>query len=95
MGRRIAPDRLAVACLRLGTVSLRDFAAMLIAHASDGGVLDDSTLAAIRDECVRKIKNADPAGLSVEQEAEVIGKAVKHVEDLLDAAIRDGRERQR
>ncbi len=95
MGRHSDADRLSAACLTLGSACLREFAARIIAHVSDGGVLDDSILASIRAECVRKIKNADPTGLSVEQEAEVIGKAVKHVEDLLDATIRDGRKRQR
>lgn len=97
MGSRrvVGPDRLALACLRLGSIYLRDFTAMIIANVSDGGVLDDSALASIRTECIRQLQNADPAGLSVEQEAEVVGKTVKNVENLIDSAISQGRDRQK
>ncbi len=86
--------RLSLSQAGLVILALHDFAFLLIAHVSNGGALDDDALAAIRTTCLRNLKNADASGTSIEQQAEVFRKAVENVEQLMNDAIRRGRQPQ-
>ena len=72
--------------------SLQDFAIQIIAHVARGGVLDDAAFAAIRASCIRNLKNSEPSGLSVEDQSEIVRKALNDLGYLIDDAIRRGRQ---
>lgn len=88
---RLTPESVIAVRNTIALASMRDFAALVIAHVAGGGTLDDEALASIRAECVREVKNAEAPRIPVEQEAELFGEAVKEVEKLIDSAILKGR----
>jgi hypothetical protein len=69
-----------------------DFAAKLIKHVRSGHPLDDASLAALRDNCIRDLKNSTMIGMSLEEEAETFRQAIENAEKLFDAAIARGRQ---
>jgi hypothetical protein len=71
-------------------LAFQDFAAKLIRHARSRGLLDDASLASLRDNCIRDLKNSTITGMSLEEEAETFRQAVENTEKLLDAAIATG-----
>ena len=64
-----------------------DFAAKLIKHVRSGHPLDDASLATLRDNCIRDLKNSTMIGMSFEEEAETFRQAIENAEKLLDGAI--------
>jgi len=68
-----------------------DFATKLIKHVRSGHPLDDASLATLRDNCIRDLKNSTMVGMSFEDEAEIFRQAIENAEKLLDGAIARGR----
>lgn len=68
-------------------LAFQDFAAQLIKHVRSGYPLDDASLATLRDNCIRDLKNSTILGMSVEEEAETFRQAIENAEKLLDGAI--------
>ncbi len=68
-------------------LAFQDFAAKLIKHVRSGHPLDDASLATLRDNCIRDLKNSTILGMSVEDEAETFRQAIENAEKLLDGAI--------
>ena len=73
-------------------LAFQDFAANLIKHVRSGHRLDDASLATLRDNCIRDLKNSTMTGMSFEEEAETLRQAVENAEKLLDGAIARGRQ---
>lgn len=73
-------------------LAFQDFAAKLIKHVRNGHPLDDASLATLRGNCIRDLKNSTITGMSFEEEAETFRQAVENAEKLLDAAIARGRQ---
>ena len=71
-------------------LAFQDFAAQLIKHVRSGHPLDDTSLAILRDNCIRDLKNSTMTGMSFEEEAETFRQAVENAEKLLDGAIARG-----
>jgi hypothetical protein len=71
-------------------LTFQDFAAQLIKHVRSGYPLDDTSLAILRDNCIRALKNSTMTGMSFEEEAETLRQAVENAEKLLDGAITRG-----
>jgi len=71
-------------------LAFQDFAAKLIKHVRSGYPLDDASLATLRDNCIRDLKNSTMTGTSFEEEAEILRQAVENAEKLLDGAITGG-----
>ena len=73
-------------------LAFQDFAAQLIKHVRSGHRLDDASLATLRDNCIRDLKNSTIIGMSFEEEAETFRQAIENAEKLLDGAIARGRQ---
>lgn len=71
-------------------LAFQDFATKLIRHVRSGRPLDDASLATLRDNCIRNLKNSTMSGMSFEEEAETLRQAVENAEKLLDGAIARG-----
>ena len=69
-----------------------EFAANLIKHVRSGHPLDDASLATLRDNCIRDLKNSTMIGMSFEEEAETFRQAIENAEKLLDGAIARARQ---
>lgn len=80
------------AFLALITMGMREFSERIIRHVVNGGALDDDAFALIKSECVTYFKNISMSGLPINQEAHIIGQAVGAFEQLIDAAIHNGRK---
>ena len=66
-------------------------AGVLIAYGLRGR-LDNARLAEIRAQAILNLKNTGAIGLPIEEEAVIVGQAIKQFEELIDAAIVEGRE---
>ena len=70
-------------------MSLQHFSVMLIRIGLDAGVLDAGTLARLREETIRSLKNAQTFGISMEMDADAVGQALGMLGLMIDAAIAD------
>ena len=70
---------------------LYKFAGRVIAYGLRGR-LDAARLAQIRAEAVRDMKNVDASGFPIDEEAEILRQAIETFEQLIDAAIVEGRD---
>jgi hypothetical protein len=77
-----------LSCLVLG---MQDFAALILARSMSGPV-DSDALEKIRASCIINLKNLETVGLGVDDDAEIIGQAVRDIEQLIDATIADARK---
>lgn len=73
-------------------LAFQNFAGQLIKHVRSGHPLDDASLAILRDNCIRDLKNSTITGMSLEEEAETFRQAIENAEKLLDGAIASGRQ---
>jgi hypothetical protein len=73
-------------------LSLQGFAARIIRYVQGGGILDDAALTAIKDDCIRNLKNMEATGLPIETEADVFTEAIAHLEQIMDRAIAEARQ---
>jgi hypothetical protein len=73
-------------------LAFQDFAAKLIKHVRGGHAFDDASLATLRDNCIRDLKNSTIIGMSFEEEAETFRQAIENAEKLLDGAIARGKQ---
>ena len=69
---------------------LKTFAGEIIGHVLNGNTLDYEAVQQIKAQCVRDLKNLDVIGLGIKQEADILGKAIEHFEQMADMAIADG-----
>ena len=93
---QIATLRASLAQLGVVLGGLSDFSARVIAHAKRGPRLSLQVLGEIREACIVNAKNTDVAGLPIQREAEMLGKAINDLDELLKSAIAKGWEvRQR
>lgn len=72
-------------------LSLQQFSVRLMRIGLDAGVLDAETLALLREEAIRDLKNAQTVGVSMEMDADAVGQALGMLGPMLDAAIADAR----
>lgn len=77
---------------QMGVVAMwmKTFASEIIGHVLNGRILDDAALRQLKTQCLRDLKNIDVTGISIQQEAEFLRKAIEHVEQMIDMAIADG-----
>ena len=73
------------AVLSAAVFGLKAFAIKILTEISP----NDEIVTKIRNECVLELKNTDVFGLSINQEAEFLGQAIKVLEQLLDMTIAD------
>jgi hypothetical protein len=71
---------------------MREFAVGIISCASHGKILDDAAIATVKTQCLQDLKKADFTGLPIEEQAHIIGQALRAFEQLMDSAVRDGRK---
>ena len=73
-------------------MAMQDFAIRVLRRALRGRPVDGDALAEIRAGTIRYLKNLEPMGLAIEDEAEIIRQAIEPLEQLIDAAIRVANE---
>lgn len=73
----------------LGIVALnmQNFASQIIQHVNGGAPLDDAGLAALKEKCVRSLKNTAAEGMPLEQEATALNEALIIFGQMIDDAI--------
>lgn len=76
----------------LVTLALEGFVARAIRHVSSGGVLDDASVAAIKDDSIRNLKNMEATGLPIEADAEVFHQAIAQFNRAINRAVAEGRD---
>ena len=91
MEKDLADWRRSAIVLGLVAEHLYMLAGVLIAYGLRGR-LDDESLAEIRAQAVLNLKNMGAMGLPIEEEAVIVGQAIKQFEEFIDAAIVEGRE---
>jgi len=74
-------------------IGMQDFAAKLLRAALNDEPLDEAALAAIQASCIRDLKDAYPVGLTIEDEAAIIGQAIQNLEEHMRLAIQRARQR--
>ena len=67
------------------------FAGALVAYGLRNR-LDEARLAEIRAQAVLNLKNVGALGFPIEEEAAILGHAIQQFEELIGAAIDEGRE---
>lgn len=72
-------------------MSLQHFSVLLMRIGLDAGILTPDTLARLREEAIRGLKNSQTDGVSMEMDADAIGQALGMLGPMLDAAIGDAR----
>jgi hypothetical protein len=70
----------------------QNFSAKLIKHVRSGHPLDDASLATLRNNCIRDLKNSTMIGMSLDEEVETFRQTIENAEKLLDGAISSGRQ---
>ncbi len=70
-------------------MGLQHFSALLIRVGFDAGALTPDTLARLREETIRGLKNSQTEGVSMEMDADTIGQALGMLGPMLDATIAD------
>ncbi len=68
-------------------VGLQHFAVALIKHARRGQPLDEENLRAIAEEALVHLKNADVEGVSLDDQADGLGRAVTAYRGQIDLII--------
>jgi hypothetical protein len=71
---------------------MQELATRILACSASGNPIDSDALEKIRASCVISLKNLETVGLSVDDDAEIIGQAVRDLEQLIDATIADSRK---
>ena len=70
-------------------MSLQHFSVLLIRVGISRGVLTPETLARLRADTIRALKNSQTEGVSMEMDADAVGQALGMLGPMLDAAIVD------
>jgi hypothetical protein len=73
-----------LSCLILG---MNDFAVQILTLSMSGKSIDSNALDKIRASCVVNLKNTDFVGTGISGEAEIMGKAISDLEQMIDRAI--------
>jgi hypothetical protein len=73
----------------LGIVDLnmQNFASQIIQHVNGSAPLDDAGLAALKEKCVRSLKNTAAEGVPLEQEVAALNEALIIFDQMIDDAI--------
>jgi hypothetical protein len=71
---------------------MQELATRILACSASGNPIDSDALEKIRASCI-SLKNLETVGLSVDDDAEIIGQAVRDLEQLIDATIADSRKK--
>lgn len=79
--------QLSLGQLALVSFGLQDFATQILTRALRGNGIDHETIQAIKSICITNLKNSHSEGVSVDDEAEVFGKAIGDLEQFMDAII--------
>lgn len=88
----LTEEQLFAARMGLAALGMQNFCKSLIMHGRRGGKFDADGLAAIREGTINAAKNTTSDNLSLEQDAEIVGKTVRDLEQLIDRCIVEGCE---
>jgi hypothetical protein len=80
--------------LGIVSISMKDFASQIIRHVQNCGTLDDAGIAVLKATCVRNLKNIEPEGVPLEQEATALNEALVLFQQMMDDAVGCGRNSQ-
>ncbi len=90
MNNELANWQRNAAALGMVAIWMKTFAAEIIGHVLNGGVLDRETVDAIKADCIHEIKNLDVIGFEITEEADMLRKAIQQFGQLADIAISEG-----
>ncbi len=72
-------------------MSLQHFSVILMRIGIEAGAFTPDTLARLREEVIRGLKNSQTVGVSMEMDADAVGQALGMLGPMIDAAIDDAR----